>query len=154
MENPLTWGEFTTLNIKYGFDYPFSGAIWYISFHMHKTALMNRIYVIFLHILPAMLIDSLAMCVGQRPQLLKIYKKIHKFSKVISFFCTNEWMFTNTNIQQLHQRLPNIDQQQFNFNMKTMDWFEYCHHYIKGMRLYLFKDDESTLDHARRKWNR
>lgn len=92
VENPLTWGEFTHLNIKNGFEYPFSSAIWYISFHMHKTAFMNRIYMLFLHILPALIIDALAMCVGQRPRLLKMYKKIHKFSSVISFFCTNEWV--------------------------------------------------------------
>lgn len=28
VQNPLTWGEFTDLNIEYGFDYPFSSAIW------------------------------------------------------------------------------------------------------------------------------
>lgn len=154
VEKPLTWGEFTDLNIKYGFTYPFSSAIWYLSFHMHKTATMHKIYVIFLHILPAMLIDSLAMCVGQRPQLLKVYKKIHKFADVISFFATNEWMFTNNNIQRMWTRLSNRDQELFNFNMKTMDWVEYLHHYISGMRKYLLKDDMSTVEAARRKWNR
>jgi hypothetical protein len=28
VQNPLTWGRFTDLNIAYGFDYPFSSAIW------------------------------------------------------------------------------------------------------------------------------
>lgn len=28
VENPLTWGDFTELNIKLGFEYPFSTAIW------------------------------------------------------------------------------------------------------------------------------
>lgn len=28
VQNPLTWGRFTDLNIEYGFDYPFSSAIW------------------------------------------------------------------------------------------------------------------------------
>lgn len=98
VENPLTWGQFTELNIQNGFDYPFSSAIWYLSFHTHKTAFMNRIYMFFLHLLPAMLIDLLSMCVGQRPRLLKVYKKIHKFSSVISFFCTNEWVSWNTSM--------------------------------------------------------
>lgn len=154
VEKPLTWGEFTDYNIKYGFEQPFSSAIWYLSFHTHKTAMMHKIYVIFLHILPAMLIDSLALCVGQRPQLLKVYKKIHKFADVISFFATNEWMFTNNNVQRMWNRLSVRDQAFFNFNMKTMDWVDYLHHYIPGMRKYLLKDDMSTVDAARRKWNR
>lgn len=92
VENPLTWGQFTDLNIKNGFDYPFSSAIWYLSFHMHKTAFMNRIYMLFLHFLPALIIDMLAKCFRRQPRLMKLYKKIHKFSSVISFFCTNEWV--------------------------------------------------------------
>jgi hypothetical protein len=28
VENPLTWGMFTDLNIAHGFDYPYSSAIW------------------------------------------------------------------------------------------------------------------------------
>lgn len=92
VENPLTWGQFTDLNIQNGFEYPFSTAIWYLSFHMHKTAFMNRIYMIFLHFLPALIIDMIAKCFRQKPRLMKLYKKIHKFSSVISFFCTNEWV--------------------------------------------------------------
>lgn len=30
VQNPLTWGRFTDLNIAYGFDYPFSSAIWWV----------------------------------------------------------------------------------------------------------------------------
>lgn len=28
VQNPLTWGQFTDLNIEHGFKYPFSSAIW------------------------------------------------------------------------------------------------------------------------------
>lgn len=154
VENPLTWGEFYEFNSKYGFDYPFSSAIWYICFHMHKTATMNKIYMIFLHFLPAMLIDSLALCVGHKPRLLKIYKKIHKFSNVISFFCTNEWSFSNENVQKMWKDMSKKDRETFNFNMKDLDWMEYLTHYIHGMRTYLFKDDDSTVKSARVKWNR
>ena len=28
VQNPLTWGRFTDLNIAHGFDYPYSSAIW------------------------------------------------------------------------------------------------------------------------------
>ncbi|XP_055698069.1 fatty acyl-CoA reductase wat-like [Phlebotomus papatasi] len=154
VENPLTWGRFTELNIKLGFEYPFSSAIWYLSFHMHKSATVNKIYMIFLHFLPAMLIDSLALCVGQKPRLLKVYKKIHKFANIISFFCNNEWVFENDNVQQLWRKLDQNDRNLFHFSIKDIDWASYCHFYIRGMRIYLFKDDLSTLDAARRKWRR
>lgn len=30
VENPMSWGRFTDLNIQYGFEYPFSSAIWLV----------------------------------------------------------------------------------------------------------------------------
>lgn len=68
VENPLTWGEFCDLNIEKGFEYPFSNAIWYVSFFMNKSAMVNKIYQFFLHILPALLIDTVMVCAGQKPK--------------------------------------------------------------------------------------
>lgn len=86
--------------------------------------------------------------------MIKVYKKIHKFSNVISFFCTNEWTFSNRNVQRLWHQLDAKDQQLFHFNMSDMVWVDYLRYYIKGMRIHLFKDDLSTVQAARRKWNR
>ena len=150
----MTWGDFNELNIRNGFDYPFSNAMWYISFFMHRSAIMNKIFMFFLHFLPAILMDTILLCCGQKPRLIRAYKKIHKFSNVISYFCVNEWKFSNDNVQRLWKKLELDDQQLFNFDMKKLDWIEYLRYYIRGMRVYLFKDDLSTLKAARRKWNR
>lgn len=130
-----------------------------------------------LHLLPAFFIDTIAVCFGQKPRyvwmslwtlnsavaqhffscifrLLKTYKKIHKFSNVISFFCTNEWTFTNNNTQKLWTKLGPVDQEIFHFNIQTLHWKDYLTFYIKGMRVYLFKDDLSNVEAARTKWNR
>lgn len=87
-------------------------------------------------------------------RLLKTYKKIHKLVNVISFFCTNEWLFTNDNVQKLWSNLNPEDQKLFYFDLKSLSWEEYIKGYMVGMRVYLFKDDLSTADEARKKWNR
>lgn len=87
-------------------------------------------------------------------RLLKVYKKIHKMANIVSFFCNHEWVFTNDHTQNLWKKLSKTDQAIYNFNMKDMDWASYFHYYIRGMRIYLFKDDLSTLDSARTKWKR
>lgn len=130
VENPLTWGQFTDQNIRNGFDYPFSEAIWYISFHMHKTAFMNRIYMVFLHLLPGLLMDFVIICAGKRPRLLKLYQKIHKFSSVISFFCTNEWVswskFTqklaSVSISNFHCEFPDVHKHKCATPMEENRW--------------------------------
>ncbi|KAL7043749.1 hypothetical protein ACKWTF_001650 [Chironomus riparius] len=154
VQNPLKWGEFTELNMRYGFIYPFSSAIWYICFFMNKSAFVNKLYTVFLHIIPALLIDFIIICIGKKPRLLKTYKKIHKFANVISFFCTNEWTFTNDNVQKLWSNLNSGDKELFPFDMSTLKWDEYISHYMIGMRMYLFKDDLSNVDEARKKWTR
>lgn len=84
--------------------------------------------------------------------MLKTYKKIHKFANVISFFCTNEWTFTNDNVQELWANLNDDDKKLFYFDMSSLDWDEYIRHYMLGMRVHLFKDDLSNADEARKKW--
>lgn len=63
-------------------------------------------------------------------------------------------MFTNNNVQRLWKKIDKRDQEIFNFNIKEMDWVAYSFLYIRGMRKYWFKEDESTLDQARKRWNR
>lgn len=63
-------------------------------------------------------------------------------------------MFTNSNVQRLWKKLSRRDQEMFDFNMKNVNWVDYSYQYVKGMRLYLFKDGLQTLDAARKKWNR
>lgn len=85
---------------------------------------------------------------------MKTYKKIHKFANVISFFCTNEWTFTNDNVQKLWRNMTVADQKLFYFDLKSLDWEVYIKEYMKGMRVYLFKDDLSNAAEARKKWRR
>lgn len=87
-------------------------------------------------------------------RLLKTYKKIHKFANVISFFCTNEWIFTNDNVQKLWLKLNDDDKKLFYFDMQSLDWRDYIKEYMKGMRVYLFKDELSNAAVARKKWRR
>ncbi|XP_014487850.1 PREDICTED: fatty acyl-CoA reductase 2-like [Dinoponera quadriceps] len=46
------------------------------------------------------------------------------------------------------------DQLLFNFKMKGFNWPEYWGNSVKGMRLYLLKEDLSTLETSRIKWKR
>ncbi|XP_046592784.1 fatty acyl-CoA reductase wat isoform X2 [Neodiprion lecontei] len=149
VDAPLTWGEYCKSNMEYGKLYPLSNSIWYLSFTTNKHKFIHLLYVLFLHLLPAMLVDTVSICIGQKPRLWKMYQKIHKFANVISYFATHQWKFTNDNVQDMWSRLESKDQHLFLFNMKGFNWDEYFQYYIKGTRIYLFKDDLSTLKASR-----
>jgi len=83
--------------------------------------------------------------------MLKIYKKIHKFSEIIIFFALREWTFSNKNTQALWQKMNKTDQELFPLSLKTVNWLIFFRNYIKGVRKYLLKEPDSTLPISRMK---
>lgn len=83
-----------------------------------------------------------------------MYKKIHKFCDIIGYFATNEWHFSNDNVQRLWHRLSDADRRMFFFNMEEIDWDAFLKDSIYGLRTYLMKDDPSTIEAARKRSQR
>lgn len=80
-----------------------------------------------------------------------MYKKIHKFSDVISYFCTRDWEFTNNNVKLLLNKMNESDKDIFSFDIKKVLWIQYFKTYIIGIRQYLLKDPNSTIPAAQKR---
>ncbi|XP_014210800.1 fatty acyl-CoA reductase wat-like [Copidosoma floridanum] len=154
VDAPFTWQDFFHTNKRYVNMYPMSTALWYISFTMSKYSFVNTIYSVILHLVPAFIIDTLSVCVGRKPSLMKMYGKIHKFANVISYFCTREWTFSNDNVRGMWHRLDPRDRQMFYFTMESFNWEQFFSNYIKGIRVYLFKDNLKTIAKSKLRWQR
>lgn len=151
-DKPITWDELKIMSSKYGIQYPSCKAIWYYSFRNNKHKFIHLFYVYFLHLLPALIIDAVTLCVGKQPRLLKAYKKIHKFMNVLKYFSTQHWDFTNDNVNTMHSKLTDDDRKRFFFDIKSIVWDTYFQTYLKGIRIHLIKDSLDTLPMARVKW--
>ncbi|XP_014480912.1 PREDICTED: putative fatty acyl-CoA reductase CG5065 [Dinoponera quadriceps] len=134
--------------------YPANGCYWLPTLTLIKNKFIYTVCIWFCHLLPALIIDIFAKFIGARQSLWKLYGKIHDFCKLVEFFIVNEWSFDNSNIRAMWQNMNKSDQLLYNFNMKSFDWLKYSENVIKGMQLYLFKDDFSTLEVSRDKWKR
>jgi len=82
-----------------------------------------------------------------------LYKKIHKHSNVIAPFL-DHWTYSYDNVEKMWTCLSKEDQELFKFWMKEFDWTNYLVNNYKGMRLYLLKEDESTLKLSRIRYKR
>ncbi|RZC34343.1 fatty acyl-CoA reductase, partial [Asbolus verrucosus] len=149
VENTVTWEEYNTLNMIHGVKYPLSKSLWTIKFMAINQPTLYFIMRLLVHILPALLIDAVAIVCGQKPRLISMYTKIHKFSDVIAFFCTREWKFTNHNVVSLWGKMNNTDRELFPLSITTVSWLTYFRNYFKGMRVHLLRDPLNTLDVAR-----
>ncbi|EFN84876.1 Fatty acyl-CoA reductase 1 [Harpegnathos saltator] len=153
-DNPITYDQLKDLSAKYGLDIPSNRAIWYYSFRNNKHRIVHLFFVYFMHLLPALLVDTVTFCMGRQPRLLKVYKKVHKFLDVLKYFCTQEWTFTNDRLRAMIGKLSPKDSDRFFCDIQDVDWNVYFETYIQGIRVYLIKDPLDTLPQARARWQR
>ncbi|XP_076658436.1 fatty acyl-CoA reductase wat [Halictus rubicundus] len=153
-DNPITYDELKTMSEKYGLEFPTEKAIWYYSFRNTKHKLLHYFYVYFMHLIPALLIDTVTLCVGKQPRMLKLYKKIHKFMDVLNYFTTRQWTFTNNTFKAVLGKMSPEDRNSFVCDITKIDWDQYFRTYMRGIRVYLIKDPLETLPTARVKWHR
>ena len=153
-QNPITCGEFLKLCETFGSEVPSIQCIWCYILILNRHLIVHKICVFFFHFLPAVIVDTFAYIVGQKPMLLNVYKKIQKFSNVIQYFSTHEWNFCDDNVQKLWQGLNSTDKGIFKFNIKNLDWNEYCYGNVRGIRMYLLKESPDTIEAARRRYQK
>ncbi|XP_023288183.1 fatty acyl-CoA reductase wat [Orussus abietinus] len=151
---PITWDEYMNKNKFYCKRIPSMKYLWYFGFTFHKNLWMHKIYILFLHLIPALIVDSLAYVSGRKPILWNTYKKIHKLIAVVSYFTTQQWTFRNRRVQKLWERLRPADRKKFFFSIEEINWDEYWCPYVRGIRLHILKDPLDTLDMARIKYRK
>jgi fatty acyl-CoA reductase len=84
----------------------------------------------------------------------RAYQKIHRFTDVIAYFSTQQWLFHNNNIQNLWKKLSPQDKILFKFDMSLVDWEVFMFTMIKGMMLYTMGDTYVQLEESSARYRR
>ncbi|RVE43125.1 hypothetical protein evm_012204 [Chilo suppressalis] len=153
-QNPIRWGKFIELNRQFGIEVPTTKAVWYYGLNPTNNYYMFLFYNFFLHYLPALLVDTYCALTGRRRAMLKLYSKVMKMANILFYFSTQDWKFSDRNVRGMWSSLSNADKAMFPFSLREMSWVRLCETFLIGLRVYLIKDDLSTLPEARKKWNR
>lgn len=153
-QRPLKWREFMSLNERAEPQIPSQLMIWYYCFHLNKHKSIHLLSIFFLHWVPAFLVDMGARFLGRKPRMVNAYRKIHRFSEVLSYFSTRQWLFSDTNTRALWRKLGTEDQKFFNFDISSLVWEDYFYTHMRGLRVYLVKDSLDTVPLGIRKRHR
>ncbi|XP_025415733.1 fatty acyl-CoA reductase wat-like [Sipha flava] len=153
-QKPVKWNEFIEMNRRHGIYWPTIRAIWYYSFWATNNPFLYALLNFLCHIVPGYILDTLAVLAGQKPILLKIYKKIDKVRDILAYFSDKEWTFTNHRLMALWETLSSQDKELFNFDINQLSWEYFSQAHCLGLRVYLVKDDIHTLPAARKKWEK
>lgn len=131
---PILWGELEDSVypvIKHypsveTYRYPFG------SFKRYKYHdLVTRLFV---HLLPALLLDSISGLVGRKRKLMWIYSKLHAAQSVLSFFMTNQFNFQTKNLHLLRDAMDEADRKQLFTDIENILWILFWNDYILGCR--------------------
>lgn len=147
--NELTWEHAIYTGEKIVIENPFSGPLWYPGGKITSSAIRHWFAVMFLHLLPAYLLDGLIVVCGNKPFLVKTQGRVHTGLKLLQYYTTKEWVFRNDGLMDLQNRLCSEDKKAFFMDVQKISWEDYLHNYVLGIRKYCLKDDPSTLPRAR-----
>ncbi|XP_071580009.1 putative fatty acyl-CoA reductase CG5065 [Temnothorax nylanderi] len=147
-QNLITWKKFVDLSFKYCRLHPMENVLWYPDGRCHSSAMANKLCAIFLHNIPAYILDTLARLKGSQPIMVPLQAKLSKAAKCSEFFRTKQWNFRDDNVQQLGEQLSPEDRKTFMFDVSQIEWSSYLEHYILGIRQYILRESPDTLPAA------
>lgn len=73
---------------------------------------------------------------------------------MLDYYAHRTWQFDNHNYIQVLKSMNQSDQEKFHFDIRTLEWNKFITIYHDGNRKFLFKEDESNLPQARRKFKK
>ncbi|XP_058834139.1 fatty acyl-CoA reductase wat-like [Topomyia yanbarensis] len=153
-DNPVDWATVKREQMKWKAKMPFLNALWIPTYNTTKYYYVSEFLKIFYHVIPAIFFDLALKFNSQKPKVLKLYRKVHKFSEVLSFFTNNEWDFRNEHYHKVMSQMTTDDHRFFPCDMKHIDWVEFLTNNLRGLRMYIMKEKWDNLEQARKKYRK
>lgn len=147
--NRLTWGDFQNYVTNQVLYNPVSGVVWYPSMVVCRNKFSFDFFSKLMAIFPASFLDMVARMTGRKPLMVRVQQKFQKVYASLQYFTNHEWKFTNDNVMMLWDVLSPQDQQDFNFDVRSIDWKRYMDNYFTGTKLYILKENLSAFPAAR-----
>lgn len=116
-----------------------------------SSLMLFKISAIFLHFLPAYILDGITRLAGGRPILVRLHTNVWNSLKLLEKFIFTEWLFKSDKTRALIKTMSDVDKQNYNIDISTIEWEDYFVDLAQGVRRYLHKELPSTLEAARGK---
>jgi fatty acyl-CoA reductase len=81
---------------------------------------------------------------------VKLYERVFRAISNLGFFNSHQWQFVSENSLTIQSKMSTADRKIFDFDVRQLNWRSYFETYVQGIRLFILKDDPSTLPQARK----
>nr|CAD7268996.1 unnamed protein product [Timema shepardi]CAD7580630.1 unnamed protein product [Timema californicum] len=170
----MTWKEVLDIGRRIIYDYPFEMTVWYPDGNIRASKFMHNMCVIFLHFLPAYLIDFLMLIFFQKPlnlckyhmcylpvlppllhelsvpSMVHIHKRIQNGLLLLQYFTTRRWVFHSSKFLALGEDGNRVDKDLFSIDFSQVIEEQYLKDCLLGGRQYCMKEPLSSLPRCRR----
>lgn len=116
-----------------------------------SSLFLFKISAIFVHFIPAYILDTITRIAGGRPILVRLHKNVWNSLNLLQKFIFTEWKFHNNNTMKLIDLMTPADKEIYNIDIRTLEWEEYFVSLTMGVRRYLNHESSKTLEAARGK---
>uniref|UniRef100_A0A3Q3D9C1 Fatty acyl-CoA reductase n=1 Tax=Hippocampus comes TaxID=109280 RepID=A0A3Q3D9C1_HIPCM len=112
--------------------------------------LIYQYWILVSHKFPALLYDLVLRLTGQKPQMMRIFNRLHKAISLLEYFSSQDWEWNSENVNMLMAQLSPEDRKvTFNFDVRQLNWPEYIENYCIGTKKYVLNEDMSDIPAAR-----
>ncbi|GFG36354.1 hypothetical protein Cfor_05961 [Coptotermes formosanus] len=151
-QNPITWKEYWSICVQKIIENPTAHAQWYL---FYVTIPLWPVYFslwLCLELIPAFLIQGLHYCTFGPKRSVKDAFASLQYTTIVGYFSVNGWMYQDKNMRSLLAKLTPEDRDIFSFDIKQINWNKYLENCVMGVRIYILKDDLSTVPQARKRY--
>lgn len=147
--NPFTWGQMENIVLDSFKRTPLDSCFRRPKLIFTRNSYLHDYLLFVSHIIPAHLADVGYRLIGQKPRMVKTYRKLHRSLDTLSFFTCNSWTWANNNSEILRHQLCPEDLKVFYFDPRPLHWATYVENYCIGAKKYLLNEDLASLPAAR-----
>ncbi|XP_049546654.1 fatty acyl-CoA reductase wat-like [Anopheles darlingi] len=149
-ENYTTWGAVRADCMSQKSLVAAKKSLWIPTYNTTRYQLVADFLAIFYHLLPALLFDLVLRLRGQKAQVLRLYRKVHRFSDVLRFFTIKQFTFGTERMRTVLDQMAIIDRHLFPCDMRSVVWSEFIINQVRGCREYLLHEPWEMNEEALR----
>ncbi|XP_059181554.1 fatty acyl-CoA reductase 1 isoform X1 [Centropristis striata] len=147
--NPFHWGEIEHHVMSSFKRNPLDQAFRRPNANITSNYLINQYWILVSHKFPALIYDLVLRLSGQKPQMMRIFNRLHKAIGLLEYFSSQDWEWNSENMNMLMGQLTPEDRKTFNFDVRQLNWPEYIENYCIGTKKYVLNEDMSDIPAAR-----
>ncbi|XP_076862675.1 fatty acyl-CoA reductase 1 isoform X1 [Brachyhypopomus gauderio] len=147
--NPFHWGEIEHHVMSTFKRNPLEQAFRRPNANITSNYLINQYWILVSHKFPALIYDLFLRLSGHKPQMMRIFNRLHKAIGLLEYFSSQDWEWNSDNMNMLMNQLSAEDRRMFNFDVRQLNWPEYIENYCIGTKKYVLNEDMSDIPAAR-----